>query len=199
MKPIHNESKPSTPEYRSWSSMLRRCSPNSTRLRETRIYRDRNITVCERWKTYQNFLADMGRKPSSSHTIDRIDNDKGYEPSNCRWATKKEQALNRRGNKRYTYNGLCLTLSEWSAQTGTEWHTLKERLNCGWSIERTLTTPVHVSLYEYHGFLFTIPELCELSNKPRALITDRLTQLHWSVHKALTTPVNTKYRNRTCR
>lgn len=83
-----------TTEYRSWSSMLSRCqNPKHTSWEN---YGGRGITVCERWQSYESFLADMGRKPSPSHTIDRKEVDGHYEPSNCRWATKKEQIANRR-------------------------------------------------------------------------------------------------------
>lgn len=80
-----------TPEYRSWKSMRNRCNnPDSL---DAERYSSRGITVCERWNSFENFLADMGERPDET-SLDRIDNDKGYDPSNCKWSTHDEQARN---------------------------------------------------------------------------------------------------------
>lgn len=84
-----------SPEYRAWRSMKQRCG--QPRQKAFPNYGGRGISVCERWlESFENFLADMGPKPSPQHSIDRIDNDGDYEPSNCRWATGSEQRRNQR-------------------------------------------------------------------------------------------------------
>ena len=104
--------------------------------------------VCARWDSFENFLADMGEPPTAKHTIDRKDNAKGYEPSNCRWATMKEQQNNRTNNRLLTHQGRTQTLAQWSAETGFKPATLSMRLNqYGWTVERALTAPVSY----YHG------------------------------------------------
>lgn len=109
-------------------------------------YGGRGITVCERWRGpegYAHFLADMGRRPSPKHTIDRIDNDGHYEPSNCRWATKRENARNRSSNRVLEFHGDRRTIAEWSEITGIPATVIESRLRvCGYSIERALTQPL---------------------------------------------------------
>ncbi len=107
-------------------------------------YRSRGITVCERWRTFENFLADMGERPSASHSLDRIDNDGNYEPSNCRWATKQEQANNRATNVLVHYRGRDFTLAELARETGVSIEIIRCRLRRSkkqWTVEGALSLP----------------------------------------------------------
>lgn len=106
-----------------------------------KYYGGRGITVCDRWRRYPNFLEDMGEAPPKM-TLDRIDNNKGYEPGNCRWATRFEQARNRRTNVFWTHNGITLCLKDWATRLGMPKNTLTQRRAYGWSVERSLTEPV---------------------------------------------------------
>jgi hypothetical protein len=106
-----------------------------------RNYSERGIGCCDRWDVYANFLADMGEAPAGK-TLDRIDNDKGYSPNNCRWATKAEQVRNTRRNHYVQFGDACRTVTDWAAYLGISPFTLFARFRNGWSIEKALTTSV---------------------------------------------------------
>ncbi len=119
-------------EYRAWTHLKGRCYDKNDK--SYHRYGGRGITVCDRWKEkpygFKNFLDDMGKKPGPGYSIDRIDNDGPYSPENCRWATAKEQANNRRARmdaQFYTYNDETKTLKEWSDITGIPWNKLRSR------------------------------------------------------------------------
>jgi hypothetical protein len=129
-----------TREYAIWQAMVQRCTnPTSVNFHK---YGARGITVCDAWRDYSTFLADMGRRPSNEHSLERIDNERGYEPGNCRWATVKEQANNTRWNRRLTLNGETLTVAQWAERTGMKSNTIIYRLRRGWSDEKALTGPL---------------------------------------------------------
>jgi hypothetical protein len=130
----------SSPEYKAWIAMKDRClNPNTPHYRH---YGGRGITVCPTWKhDFAQFLADMGRRPSSRHSLDRIDNALGYAPGNVRWATRIEQGQNRRNNHIISFHGISQCMSAWAAATGIQAMTIKARLKMGWTIEDTLMTP----------------------------------------------------------
>lgn len=131
------------PEYYLWVGMLTRCGHRSNKGHKN--YVDRGIVVCERWRNetngFYNFIKDMGPRPSSKHSVERKDNDGNYEPSNCKWATAKEQNRNQQRNKVWTFNGKTMCLAAWADETGIRRTTLTQREKLGWSIEKMLTTP----------------------------------------------------------
>ena len=122
-----------TPEYISWTNLVQRCTnPKNVSFNN---YGGRGITVCERWLKFENFLADMGRRPSAKHSLDRYpDNDGNYEPSNCRWATAKQQAHNSRNYhrppKERCVNGHRLTADNVFIYKNKDGHTLRSCRMC---------------------------------------------------------------------
>lgn len=130
-----------TPEYRTWQSMHSRCRRSSRK--DYSSYQGRGIAVCDRWKSFAAFLADMGRKPGPGYSIDRIDNAKGYSPDNCRWATTYQQSRNKRNNRWITFNGTTLLMTEWADKLGLKRLTLYTRLQHGWPLELALSPELH--------------------------------------------------------
>lgn len=128
-----------TPEYLSWAGMFQRCN-NANNVRYHR-YGARGISVCERWKDFAIFFADMGERPSSAHTLERIDGNGNYEPGNCKWATKADQNRNKCDNRYIEYKGQRLTVMDASKLAGLSFGGLKFRLNQGWDIDRAMETP----------------------------------------------------------
>lgn len=131
------ECKNRTPEWDAWFAMNQRC------YRVThdcyRLYGGRGIRVCRRWRhSFVNFLRDMGRRPSSKHSIDRINNDGSYRPDNCRWATQQEQMQNVRTNVWITIGGQRRRLGEWARESGLRSGTIYTRLVRGWKTVRLL-------------------------------------------------------------
>lgn len=125
-----------TPENGVWIRMIQRCeNPDDPAYK---YYGDRGITVCKRWRnSFAAFYADMGPRPKGL-TIDRIDNDGDYEPKNCRWATKREQAGNTRKNRHIKFKGRTMIAADWAREIGITPMTLWKRLNRGWPISRAL-------------------------------------------------------------
>lgn len=128
-----------SPTYRTWVSMIQRCQDGKSKV--CRKYYDKGIRVCKRWHKFENFLADMGERPPNT-TLDRKNTTKNYSPSNCRWATSKQQARNKTNNRPMTLNGVTRILAEWAELLGIHPATLSDRLQNGWSDEDALATPV---------------------------------------------------------
>lgn len=129
-----------TPEYTAWLMTLQRCSnPNQ---RDYKHYGGRGIAVCDRWRVFENFLKDMGRRPEGL-TLERVDNSGPYAPGNCVWASRKAQASNTRRSRLLTFKGETMTLTQWAEALGLPPSTVKMRLNkLGYSVEQALTKPI---------------------------------------------------------
>lgn len=143
MKHGHKAAHETTAEYRAWCKIRERCcNPNDAAFSR---YGGRGINICDRWlESYEAFYQDMGDKPSSDHSVDRIDNSKGYSPENCRWATRHEQANNKRNNKMLTAGGRQMTMAQWAREMRLKVGTIQSRLKCGWSEEDAVMRPVRV-------------------------------------------------------
>ena len=140
-----------TPEYKTWAAMLRRCHCLSDISYSN--YGGRGIQVCDQWRSsFEVFLAHVGLRPPGTngrrcaYTLDRIDNDKNYEPGNVRWATWRCQQSNRRNNRRITFNRETLTIAEWARRTGMSRQTIRYRLEQGWPVEDVLVRETHYGL-----------------------------------------------------
>lgn len=133
-----------SPEYQAWKNLKSRClNPKRS---DYHHYGGRGITVCGTWvSSFDAFLEDVGRRPSGIHTLERINNDKNYEPGNCRWATRREQAKNRRSNVWVTLDGTTRCLSDWAAFLEISYLTVWKRLRRGQTVERALQTPLRVT------------------------------------------------------
>ena len=129
-----------SPTHNSWSAMLQRCY--NEKVIGYPNYGGRGVEVCDDWKDFNSFLRDMGERPSKAYSLDRIDNNGNYEPSNCRWATSKEQCNNRRSQSYVTFNGRKQTVAQWAVELGMQDATLRHRLYRGWSIQQALTQKV---------------------------------------------------------
>lgn len=146
--PIRRHHLSDTIEYQSWTSMLSRCeNPENNHYHN---YGGRGITVCVTWHRFELFLIDMGPRPPHM-TLDRRDNNLGYSPENCRWATDQDQARNRRDNVLITWRGETLAAIAWSERTGINHCTILHRLHAGWPIDKLLLTPADPIANAPHG------------------------------------------------
>ena len=174
--------------YRIYNHMKRRCySPNE---KVYSYYGGRGITVCDEWladfEVFKSWALDSGYREDLE--IDRIDNDGNYEPSNCRWATRKEQMNNRSGNHVISHEGETHTLTEWAEKVGISPATLSGRVNKnGYSYERALTEPVEVT-YEINGEAHTMMEWSKILGIKFSIVSNRVSR-GMTVVDALTKPV----------
>lgn len=129
-----------TYEYGIWGNMLYRCRTETAQ--QYRDYGKRGIKVCSAWLSFENFIEDMGFRPTKAHSLDRIDPDGPYCKENCRWATAKTQARNRRNSVKVNVNGVDMQLNDFCEAFGLKLPVVKNRLRRGWDVSRILNTPV---------------------------------------------------------
>ena len=181
--------------YLSWCMMKQRCY--NTKDSSYEQYGGRSIAVCSRWRqSFEAFFEDMGERPSDC-TLERLDVDGDYEPTNCVWATSTEQARNRRSNVMLTFRGKTMCISAWSEQCGIPRKTLEKRISqYNFTVEQALTIPVAAPRkLMYQGRSQTISEWAAETGIPRRTISSRL-KLGWGIERALTTTHDARRRQR---
>ena len=158
---LHN-----TRVYGIWQQMIQRCyNPNN---RSYKRYGCAGITVCDEWRySFEQFFADMGHPPEGM-TLDRVDNTKGYLPSNCRWSTPEEQANNRKTNVRIEYKGVTKTIAGWARHYGIPYHWIKARYKSGVRPPELFSTKNRKGesvkyLVSYEGKQVSLKELADLT------------------------------------
>lgn len=179
-------------EYRIWGGMKTRClNPNTD---DSSRYIDRGITCCDRWiKSFEDFYKDMGPCPEN-YSLDRIDNNKGYYPENCRWANSKTQAENKGDfNKIFTYNGESHVLKEWSRIFNINYTTLYNRIfRSGLSFEKAIEEDPYEHLIEINGEKKKLIDWCKHYNIKYNTVLNRIHKHKWTIKEALLTPYKHK-------
>lgn len=175
-------------EYRIWKGIKTRITnPNAT---DYNNYGAQGITMCEEWlNSFENFYKDMGPCPKN-YSIDRIDGNKGYEPSNCRWASAKTQAENRRDfNDVIIYNNEIHVLKEWSRILNINYSTLRSRIyTYGLTFEEAIQEDPFHKLIELNGEKKSLSDWCKQYNKELSLVENRLKKHKWTLKEALEVP-----------
>ncbi len=138
-KKTHGMSKRKDSIYATWAAMKQRC--NNSNAKAFPLYGGRGIKVCDRWNSFENFLADMGERPRGM-SIHRKNNDGNYEKDNCIWATRKQQTNTRSSNRIIAFSEKTQTLKQWSDELNIKYSVLLTRLDkLGWTVERAFVTP----------------------------------------------------------
>lgn len=172
-------------EYRTWTHIKSRCL--NEKVPEFGHYGGRGITICERWiDSFENFLADMGKRPAGRYSIDRIDVDGNYEPSNCRWANAQEQQNNKRNNRKIAINGSIKNMAQWADENGLRHETVFKRIKRGKNGEDLIKESSAAEVIEFNGVRATIPEWSAKTGIKKATLYWRINTKQWPTSRALT-------------
>lgn len=187
--------------YRAWQAIKKRTTdPHSDHYK---YYGARGIRLCPAWDaSYENFrddiLREIGPWPGADYTIDRIDNEKGYQPGNVRWSTGLEQILNRRNTRWLTWNGITKTIAQWAKDLGFNKSTLYLRIDkYGWSIAEALGTPATqrpLRMITYNNQTKSLSQWARELGVCRRTLNRRITD-GWSPNQAFTIPIQSQFRN----
>jgi hypothetical protein len=171
----------------SWEAMKARCSnPNNNRYKN---YGGRGIKVCKRWMKFENFLKDMGLRPDGL-SLDRINNNKNYIPSNCKWSTQKEQANNRKTNHNIKINGVTKNIKQWSELSGIKQTTILARLKYGYSNKEAVFKPLNKAKKFRMGNKYkTLQEWSKIYNISYKLIFSRFKYSNLSLKESIFKPI----------
>ena len=173
-------------EFQIWRQMKERCY--NSKAPNYQNYGGRGIAVCEEWKeSFETFYRDMGPRPSSQHTLDRRENNKGYSKENCRWATQIEQLNNKRNNRIYEYNGESKTLTEWCRALNLKYSVIEQRIRVSkMSFERAITfiPPTADTLITIDGITKTLIVWCRERLIKFPMVLNRLFR-GWTIEEAL--------------
>ena len=171
-------------EYYAWVNMKTRCVNKNYEMYHR--YGGRGISFCDSWKAFDNFYSDMGKAPSLSHTLERLDTDASYCKENCVWADIKAQANNRSNNRRIEYNGQTKTMAQWAECLGVDYFMLQMRLDRGWSVEDAFNIPANFPRYIFKtpsGHFYSIKDVANFYGIKEKTASARFcskTYLSWS-------------------
>lgn len=183
-------------EHSTWQNMITRCSGKYSKNKDN-SYTRRGITVSEEFKNFKVFLEHVGEAPTTKHTLDRIDNNRGYERGNLRWVTPRENACNRSNTKYYEYQGKLLNIIELEPFLECSIRTFTSRIERGWILEDAMSKsklqPRRINdTISFDGEEMTITQWSKATCIPARSIYERLNKLGWSIEKTLTTPQGAK-------
>lgn len=187
--------------WKTWVMMIVRCFDEGHRSYPN--YGGRGITVCDEWiNSYVAFTRDMGPKPGRRYSIERMDNNGNYCPENCKWATAKEQARNRRSSRNITAWGQTKTIAEWIESYGISHSAVSARLRAGWTAEDALSVPKRKAaartnkldlLVEYDGQSKSVREWLEEKGINKKCFNQRSRNPDWTLAEAATVPMLTPH------